>query len=62
MKEKSRRRIKRDQARRDPRARLASAKATPAGVLDAEDDEHEAEQGTGELEHEEARRILGYDE
>jgi len=70
MKEKSRRRIKRDQAQRDPRARLTSSKTEPPGkpgqagtsplVLD--DDELEGEEGTGELEHEETRRIVGYDE
>lgn len=58
MKEKSRRRLKRDQARRDPRARLSKA-GEPSVDLD---DEHETEQGTGELEYEEARRILGYEE
>jgi hypothetical protein len=73
MKEKSRRRFKRDQARRDPRARLASPQAAPVDgksvpaqardpQLDVTDDEHEADLGTDAMEHEESRRILGYDE
>lgn len=72
MKEKSRRRIKRDRARRDPRARLASPQAAPADgkapperadapALDDVDDEHETDLGPG-VEYDEARRILGYDE
>lgn len=67
MKEKSRRRIARDQARRDPRSRVANAedgpvdgKTPPEPAIDTADEEPEAELGV--VEHEESRRILGYDE
>ena len=67
MKAKSKRRIARDRARRDPRARVAKPQVPPIDgkspaepSLEAADEETEAELGV--VEQDEARRILGYDE
>lgn len=71
MKEKARRRIMRDLSRRDPRARVVKAQVGPLDGKTAPKQPLEPDLGTAEeeseaevdlIEHEESRRILGYDE